>query len=199
MRAMDVDMATLRAAPRGLRERLGPGKATAARNALLIENEQLRAKYLAAAAKCDRMAVQIGTLQEQLAHAQSVIGMPFGYVVDGPHGRAHVPSIDDVEICIATLCRGNGDDPDDYTATEVFALDAGCCAVATCIECGCDDLHACADGCSWLRVDRETGLGLCSMCANRLTDWDAGNRTVSAQHIAGGPGTGGKLKVQGGG
>ena len=60
MRPMDANVATLRAAPRGLRERLGPGKATAARNALLIENEQLRAKYLAAAAKCDRMAVQIG-------------------------------------------------------------------------------------------------------------------------------------------
>lgn len=26
--------------------------------------------------------------------------------------------------------------------------------IATCIGCGCDDHHACGEGCYWLRVDR---------------------------------------------
>jgi hypothetical protein len=33
---------------------------------------------------------------------------------------------------------------------------------ATCIECGCTDSAACADGCSWLWVNREERKGLCS-------------------------------------
>ncbi len=148
MSPMDASIAGLRAAPRGLRERLGPRTT-----------------------------------------------IPFGYVVDGPHGHAHVFTLADVEICIAALCRDNGDDPEDYTATEVLAraawsaecklgaalhIERGkCLAMASCIECGCDDLHACAEGCSWLRVDRKTGLGLCSMCTSRLADWDAGNRTLA--------------------
>ena len=49
-------------------------------------------------------------------------------------------------------------------------------AMATCVECACDDLHGCAEGCSWLRLDRKTGLGLCSACSHRLADWDAGDR-----------------------
>lgn len=40
--------------------------------------------------------------------------------------------------------------------------------IATCRECGCDDLHACRmpDGwpCDWIEVDRTTGVGLCSAC-----------------------------------
>ncbi len=75
--SMDTSMATLRAAPRSLRERLGP-RATvdAKRRALVLENVQLRLKYLAATAKCDRMAVQMGALQENLAHAHSAIDRP---------------------------------------------------------------------------------------------------------------------------
>lgn len=55
--------------------------------------------------------------------------------------------------------------------------------LATCIGCGCDDLHACEDDatggpCSWLVVDRETGLGVCSACPGDLERWNAGDREV---------------------
>jgi|GEM_PF-2400083 len=52
--------------------------------------------------------------------------------------------------------------------------------VALCIGCGCDDEHACLDtttgqGCTWLRVDRETGWGVCSVCTDHIARWDAGD------------------------
>ena len=50
--------------------------------------------------------------------------------------------------------------------------------LARCIECGCDDDYACDEGCFWLRVDREAGLGVCSSCEARLKDWDAGDRNL---------------------
>ncbi|MCL4525557.1 MAG: hypothetical protein M1492_03485 [Gammaproteobacteria bacterium] len=49
---------------------------------------------------------------------------------------------------------------------------------AFCIECGCDDYHACAVGCSWVRLDREAGLGVCSECLHRVADWDLGDRSL---------------------
>jgi hypothetical protein len=40
---------------------------------------------------------------------------------------------------------------------------------ATCVGCGCTDSHACLDEnhspCSWLKVNRKTGMGVCSSCA----------------------------------
>lgn len=51
--------------------------------------------------------------------------------------------------------------------------------LATCIECGCNDLHACENGCWWERVDYKAGLGVCSECAHRVKDWDRGDRTLS--------------------
>lgn len=59
-------------------------------------------------------------------------------------------------------------------------------ATAMCIECGCDDLHACADGCSWLRIDQEAGLGVCSECGHRVSGWDRGDRVLGeeAQMVA---------------
>ncbi|WP_205736064.1 hypothetical protein [Acidiferrobacter sp. SPIII_3] len=53
--------------------------------------------------------------------------------------------------------------------------------VSFCIECGCDDWHACPGGCSWLRVDRAAGLGVCSECASRVADWDRGDRTCTEE------------------
>jgi hypothetical protein len=78
--------------------------------------------------------------------------------------------------------------------------------IAVCIGCGCDDLHAClialpleegiersllglpvkstramtfADrGCSWLRLDRGAGLGVCSACPGSVERWDAGDRDL---------------------
>lgn len=52
---------------------------------------------------------------------------------------------------------------------------------ASCIECGCDDWNACAGGCYWLRVDYDAGLGVCSECAHRVDDWDAGNRSLGEE------------------
>lgn len=43
---------------------------------------------------------------------------------------------------------------------------------ATCVGCGCTDHNACVDEnrtpCSWLKVNRETGLGVCSSCPKFL-------------------------------
>ncbi|MEL5589559.1 hypothetical protein PTT03_11025 [Serratia ureilytica] len=43
---------------------------------------------------------------------------------------------------------------------------------ATCVGCGCTDGHACLDKnskpCSWLKVNRETGMGVCSCCLTFL-------------------------------
>lgn len=58
-------------------------------------------------------------------------------------------------------------------------------AIARCIGCGCDDLHACVhpdrgEPCSWLAVDRVSGLGVCSACPGDLTRWLAGDRSELA-------------------
>ncbi|HKQ24129.1 MAG TPA: hypothetical protein VJT81_06770 [Burkholderiales bacterium] len=56
--------------------------------------------------------------------------------------------------------------------------------IATCIGCGCDDLHACYHDlhgpCSWLRVDYEKGVGVCSECRDEEARYDAGDREVRA-------------------
>ncbi len=41
-------------------------------------------------------------------------------------------------------------------------------AVSTCVHCGCDDLHACAGGCAWARVDRDLGVGVCTCCTDKV-------------------------------
>ena len=62
--------------------------------------------------------------------------------------------------------------------------------VATCIECGCDDSHACAEGCFWLRLDRKTGLGLCSAqerirsSASRVLAPPPGDAPGAARHAS---------------
>lgn len=33
---------------------------------------------------------------------------------------------------------------------------------AKCINCGCTDSQACSEGCEWIVVDYEAGLGICS-------------------------------------
>lgn len=32
----------------------------------------------------------------------------------------------------------------------------------SCVICGCTDSEACEGGCSWIKVDRDNGCGLCS-------------------------------------
>jgi hypothetical protein len=48
-----------------------------------------------------------------------------------------------------------------------------------CIGCGCTDERACASGCSWVRVDPEARIGVCSSCIRDVARWDAGERSVS--------------------
>lgn len=62
--------------------------------------------------------------------------------------------------------------------------------IATCIGCGCDDLHACHDDatggpCSWLRVDRKARLGVCSACPEIAEAWDKGDRAMRVPVPAG--------------
>ncbi len=54
-------------------------------------------------------------------------------------------------------------------------------SIASCIGCGCTDDMACCDedngeACYWLRVDRESGHGVCSTCSALVPGWDAGER-----------------------
>jgi hypothetical protein len=42
---------------------------------------------------------------------------------------------------------------------------------STCLACGCTDRRACPGGCSWLELDREIRIGLCSSCGDRRADW----------------------------
>jgi hypothetical protein len=47
--------------------------------------------------------------------------------------------------------------------------------IATCVGCGCDDMHACRpEGCAWLRVDYQAGTGVCTSCPERVADFDRG-------------------------
>ena len=39
--------------------------------------------------------------------------------------------------------------------------------VRTCRVCGCDERHACPDGCEWVEAD------LCSLCQRGPHDWTA--------------------------
>ena len=54
--------------------------------------------------------------------------------------------------------------------------------IATCIGCGCDELHACQDDllgpCKWLRVDYKAGAGVCSECPDDVARFDAGDREI---------------------
>ncbi|EBR8157154.1 hypothetical protein DPY64_10605 [Salmonella enterica subsp. enterica serovar Newport] len=44
---------------------------------------------------------------------------------------------------------------------------------ATCVGCGCTDNNACMneyrETCYWLKVNRQTGLGVCSFCPEFLS------------------------------
>jgi hypothetical protein len=44
---------------------------------------------------------------------------------------------------------------------------------AECLGCGCTDDEACAQGCTWLRVDYDLGLGVCSSCPEEVAHFDA--------------------------
>jgi hypothetical protein len=57
-------------------------------------------------------------------------------------------------------------------------------ATATCIGCGCTDHRAClnphsGEPCSWLRVDRANGTGVCGECPDFTSRWDAEARAAS--------------------
>jgi len=50
-----------------------------------------------------------------------------------------------------------------------------------CIGCGCTDDRACHGGCSWVRLDFDRCIGVCSSCWRDMARWDAGDRTISAK------------------
>ena len=56
--------------------------------------------------------------------------------------------------------------------------------IATCIGCGCDDLHACWDkttgACFWLAVDYSIGFGVCSSCPDYLKQWEIDGRKIES-------------------
>ncbi len=54
-------------------------------------------------------------------------------------------------------------------------------SLSYCIGCGCNDNYACDGGCSWIRLDRKAGLGVCSECERRASDWDNGKRCLSQE------------------
>ena len=64
---------------------------------------------------------------------------------------------------------------------RAFLDSEGARPVATCIGCGCNDNQACAEGCTWLAVDRENGHGVCSQCPESLADFE-GEQRVRALH-----------------
>ena len=55
----------------------------------------------------------------------------------------------------------------------------------TCIGCGCDDDNACVtvpgEACSWLRIDQDAGVGVCSHCPDDVARFDQGDRELFAQ------------------
>ncbi|MDP2398829.1 MAG: hypothetical protein Q8M53_10790 [Burkholderiales bacterium] len=57
-------------------------------------------------------------------------------------------------------------------------------AIAFCIGCGCDDLHACIDpdaggSCSWLV--KEGSVGVCSCCVEAMHRWNEGDRALKVK------------------
>lgn len=54
--------------------------------------------------------------------------------------------------------------------------------MSVCISCGCEDRKACVDSdnnpCSWVRLERSLRVGVCSMCPDAISRWDAGDKTI---------------------
>ena len=68
---------------------------------------------------------------------------------------------------------------------------------ATCIGCGCSDERACRlidvdtirfESCTWLRIDRVAGVGVCSApkCEPHIARWDKNDRMLQGQLSLGG-------------
>lgn len=111
------------------------------------------------------------------------------------YGRAigEIPQeVGGVMVTLAALCLAQGVDMHQAGDTELARIwtkvetiraknaskprhsplpEAGT-AVAFCMGCGCDDLHACEGGCSWLRVDHARRQGVCSHCDDHVAAWD---------------------------
>jgi len=57
--------------------------------------------------------------------------------------------------------------------------------VATCIGCGCTDDRACPGGCSWIIVERTSGIGVCTRCSAHLDEFHAKVEAALAAREAG--------------
>jgi hypothetical protein len=64
-----------------------------------------------------------------------------------------------------TKPRGRVPDIDDTDDDQFDADEQDESGEAECVQCGCRDSIACEDGCSWIVVDRDRGVGVCSSCA----------------------------------
>ena len=89
-----------------------------------------------------------------------------------------------------SVCRiGRSAAPVACAGCEFVASSSG---EAFCIGCGCSDGHACVtpvtsgetSACSWLKVDRELGIGVCSSCgalADLFDDWQRHGHSIRRQ------------------
>lgn len=58
----------------------------------------------------------------------------------------------------------------------------------TCMGCGCDDDSACVtvagEACSWLRIDPDAGVGVCSHCPDEVARFETGDRRMYTEESA---------------
>jgi hypothetical protein len=68
----------------------------------------------------DQMIFQRGVESGLLQASMSLV--PLGWLIDGPKARMLVHKREDIDSSVAKLAASVGDDLDDYTATELFAI-----------------------------------------------------------------------------
>ncbi|MHB8370641.1 MAG: DUF5131 family protein [Leptospirales bacterium] len=113
------------------------------------------------------------------------LGAAYSDPVDGIAGAALKIPEEAIYLLKRRLKHRSGADinewPEDLKVREWPEYTDLSLTVSTCIGCGCTDDYGCDEGCSWLRQDRFAGLGVCSQCRSKVSDWDNGDRTMSSE------------------